>query len=655
MSSQACEPCARRKVRCDKQQPCSNCKRRKQDQCTYPEAAPADRIKQLESLVKSLGGDPNDDESRTPKRARTGPSPAELQSGRDEARATDETERGEPVLVEQDGQSYYVEMWVQTVSYKMRKKRRAWHTHLGHNDNPQSEFNGVLMSKPLNSRTKPDALQGLMRADYSINLALQHPSSQDADFLWNRFERNANPLIKINFDSALKSLRTSSTNVGSRVQLKDGEHTFVFCVYLMSIVSIPGEECLRELHQSKDVLLSHYQAICEQALSRSNIFCITDIIIIRAIVLYIAASIERLSIQSLFSLMGLTIRNAEKLGIHRDGALLGISPMETESRRRLWWHLQHFDLALGVRCGTTPLTLMAGWDTKIPLNVEDSDLKPDMTEPPEERKGLTSLSYCLWTYWIVSQQREFFAANQGKLGLSWASNRFLPHAKKVALLDILEEGLNKKFLQYCDPIKPLDIMVQLTSRALICTMRMFTLHPMSFSGDANISEEQRHTQLVDGAVKSLEYNIALNSRPELQRFHWFINGYFQWHAFISVIVEVMQLKGAPEAQRIWDVISDLYTYNKNLLELSEDRRKHHAAELIINAWKARYQADPFAQKPSCVSVLESLLTESREEATQVQSGDVELPLEPVMTDEDLNVILDMEFQDIDWSFWAGME
>ncbi|THW78378.1 hypothetical protein D6D17_10164, partial [Aureobasidium pullulans] len=423
------------------------------------------------------------------------------------------------------------------------------------------------MSRPLISRTKPDALQGLLRADYNINLALQHPSVQDANFLWDKFERNANPLIKIDFDWALKGLRATSTDIEGRTSLRDPEHTFLFCLYLMSI--------------RLDHLLIAPQA----------------------------ASIERLSIRSLFSLMGLTIRNAEALGIHRDGAILRLNPVETESRRRLWWHLQHLDLALGVRCGTTPLTLMAGWDANVPLNVEDSDLNPDMTEAPAERKGLTSLSYCLWTYWIVSQQREFFSSNRGKLGISWASNKSLPHATKISLINTMEEGLNKKFLQYCDPIKPLDILVQLTSRALICTMRMFTLHPMSFSGDANITDEQRHAQLVEAAIKSLEYNIALNSRPEIQRFQWFINGYFQWHAFISVIVEVMQLKGSPEAQRIWDLLSDLYTYNKNLLELSEDRRKLHAAELITSAWKARQTADPSAYKPTCVSILEPLLSE----------------------------------------------
>ncbi|CAD0037216.1 unnamed protein product [Aureobasidium pullulans] len=148
------------------------------------------------------------------------------------------------------------------------------------------------MSRPLISRTKPDALQGLLRADYNINLALQHPSVQDANFLWDRFERNANPLIKIDFDWALKGLRANSTDIEGRTSLKDPEHTFLFCLYLMSIVSIPEEECTKILHQPKQVLLSHYQAVCEQALSRSNIFCIADVIIIRALILYMASCVS---------------------------------------------------------------------------------------------------------------------------------------------------------------------------------------------------------------------------------------------------------------------------------------------------------------------------------------------------------------------------
>lgn len=287
MSGQACEPCSRRKVRCDKQQPCSNCKRRKQDQCTYPEAQPIDRIKRLESLVRSLGGDPNDENSRPSKRIRTDSAPAPVrQQEAQDARNTTEAERGQPIMLEQDGQSYYVEL-------------RAWHSHLDQNDDyHQNEHDHdvltSLMSRPLVSRTKPDALKGLMRTDHAISLSSQHPSIQDANFLWDKFERNANPLMKIDFDWVLEKVRSQSTSSEGRTQLKDEDHAFVFCLYLMSIVTLPNQECLEVLHQPKQVLLSHYQAICEQALSRSNIFCITNVIVIKAILLYVVRYLCRL-------------------------------------------------------------------------------------------------------------------------------------------------------------------------------------------------------------------------------------------------------------------------------------------------------------------------------------------------------------------------
>lgn len=183
-------------------------------------------------------------------------------------------------MLEQNGESYYVEL-------------RAWHSHIGQEDNqPNGHNHDVLMSRPLISRTKPDALKGLLKIDYATDLISQHPTVQDANFLWDKFERNANPLIKIDLDWSLRQVRSTSTTHEGRTQLKDEEHSFVFCVYLMSVVSLPEEECARILRQSKQALLFHYQAICEQALSRSNIFCITNTTLIRAILLYIVISAQ---------------------------------------------------------------------------------------------------------------------------------------------------------------------------------------------------------------------------------------------------------------------------------------------------------------------------------------------------------------------------
>jgi len=103
-NSQACRPCAKRKVRCDRLEPCSNCKRRKTDRCTYPASTPIDRIRQLESLVRELGGNPSNGESTSP--AENTPRIATQQRGID---APIELRSNDPVILEEDGGIQYLE------------------------------------------------------------------------------------------------------------------------------------------------------------------------------------------------------------------------------------------------------------------------------------------------------------------------------------------------------------------------------------------------------------------------------------------------------------------------------------------------------------------------------------------------------------------
>ena len=116
MKSQACEPCAKRKVRCDKGEPCSNCKRRKQDHCTYVEVSPFDRIKRLEALVQNLGGDPEGDTQYAGKQTDADQSPAKSRARSQyddhEANSFSEGKSKDPVISEEDGQPFYLESHV---------------------------------------------------------------------------------------------------------------------------------------------------------------------------------------------------------------------------------------------------------------------------------------------------------------------------------------------------------------------------------------------------------------------------------------------------------------------------------------------------------------------------------------------------------------
>jgi hypothetical protein len=69
---------------------------------------------------------------------------------------------------------------------------------------------------------------------------------------------------------------------------------------------------------------------------------------------------------------------------------------------------------------------MADWDINLPFDIEDEDMSADATDFPPERKGLTSMSYCLWTYCVLERQRSFRRVDGSHIGGSWQANRSLP-------------------------------------------------------------------------------------------------------------------------------------------------------------------------------------------------------------------------------------
>lgn len=137
--------------------------------------------------------------------------------------------------------------------------------------------------------------------------------------------------------------------------------------------------------------------------------------------------------------MGIVIRHAGRLGLHRDGTLLNLPPAETEKRRRILWQLQHMDIAPAIRSGSISFVLMADWDVKLPLNIEDEDISAEATDFPPERKGLTSMSCCLWTYYVLEKQRSFRRADGSRIEGSWQADRSLSREQRESYIHELEQ------------------------------------------------------------------------------------------------------------------------------------------------------------------------------------------------------------------------
>lgn len=138
---------------------------------------------------------------------------------------------------------------------------------------------------------------------------------------------------------------------------------------------------------------------------------------------------------------------------------------------------------------------------------------------------------------------------------------------------------------------------------------------------------------------------------------------------MCVLVEAAREEDTSKAQEIWNLISSTYAINKSFWELSEDQRKYQAAELVVTAWKTwqkRFGSSLDLSNPGFAEELERELIKQRRrmngeivsESTQQQGEDLENTLltpESLGIEGILDADFDMDFQDIDWSFWNGIE
>ena len=72
------------------------------------------------------------------------------------------------------------------------------------------------------------------------------------------------------------------------------------------------------------------------------------------------------------------------MGLHRDGALFGLSPVECEVRRRIWWHIMHLDIQGSIATGLPPLggSSEDQFDTKMVSELRDECIGSEHSQTP---------------------------------------------------------------------------------------------------------------------------------------------------------------------------------------------------------------------------------------------------------------------------------
>ena len=228
---------------------------------------------------------------------------------------------------------------------------------------------------------------------------------------------------------------------------------------------------------------------------------------------------------ALFSLMGIASRIAQRLGVHRDGLALELSPFQTEERRRIWWQLEHIELLISQLVGCIPMTLYADWDSKMPASIEDEDMDREIRSIPRDRTGLTSMSHCLWRYDILETHRKLRRATPDA---GWITSKHFSPADRLGLIEMHRSTLAEKYLQYCEPVEPSHLWIQIGIQSFVAALQRAARQPgITSIKISDLSTEDRDAFL-KACVKCMEYYVLAQTTPSIAGFRWHNECYFQW-------------------------------------------------------------------------------------------------------------------------------
>ncbi|KAH0543582.1 hypothetical protein FGG08_002143 [Glutinoglossum americanum] len=567
LNPRSCVTCRRRKVKCDKHSPCSNCTKA-HIPCIFPERGravrrprkPPDnellkRLAKLEGVVEELSGQVAMEEGGVGAQFVKNEIPAsEKESGR---------------LVIDEGRSRYVDD-LKAVLY---------------DDESEND-----VSSPGSGMLATGGRDGFIFGYHSLATTLRefHPEPNQIDYLWQIYSSNVDPVLKIVHKPTFeKNLLKAKYNLDG---LSKGMEALMFAMYFAAVTSLNPEECRSTLQVEKSVLHNTYRFAVEQALARAGFLDTRELIILQAFVIFLVCVRRQTESRRVWTLTGLAIRVAQSLGLHRDGAAFKLSPFETEMRRRLWWQICILDIRSAEDDGSDPSIMEYSFDTKLPLNINDNDIEPETEKTPVARKECTDMTFCLVRFEICRSLRRLVTVIHFDQGQE-AHRKELTMKEKEKLIEDCRQMLDERYLSKCDTSVPLHWVSAAVVKLVIAKVYLIIHHPLQHQdGGVSMSQETRD-RLFHTSCIVLEYSHVIQSFPAARQWGWLFKTYVQWQAVGFILSELCVRVEGLEVDKAWKAIDTVFR-EADQFEIQADAKRSQLwrplTKLLAKATQVRH-------------------------------------------------------------------
>ncbi|KAH8652161.1 fungal-specific transcription factor domain-containing protein [Xylariales sp. PMI_506] len=595
-SDRSCIVCHRRKVRCDKRSPCGNCTRTG-ILCCYPSddrpttrqpkttiADIASRLVQLERTVLAIANDPQPPGEATSSSKRVTSSvdsdDVAMRDSLPDTRRAASKSLDEILVQGGDSSHYFNEILLSQVLKEEEEIRSvvAQTENLGdesyHSSTAATPRFGFLGMVPTENR------QAVLNSSEDL-----FPSKRQAMELWQAFLKNVHPFTMV--------VHVPTAQIGVFAAMDNPEQaspatkSLVFSIYCAAATSMSPEDVIRILNQEKIQVLRRFTLGLERALSESDFLENPNITTLSALTLYLKTSRAHSPGRSMWILCGVAIRAAQSIGLHRDGSNFKLPPFHAEMRRRIWWHLMTRDWRAVEDHGITICDYDGQADTHIPLNVNDSDLDPSMTELPKPQSRWTEMTVSLI---MIETSCAMQTVSKALLGFNLTRTPPREHIRRE-IFDDLKVRVGK-LLEYCNPVVPAHraaIMIsrliiqkhdfasrlQWATQATLAQQRQQNKQHQPYGNHSSASSSSlasssttpsegrvggthaTEQNLID-ACEILELKTAMQEDEQLQGISWIGESYPQYHVVLYMLWHLCSKPSGPSAERAWRSIDTVF-------------------------------------------------------------------------------------------------
>ncbi|EXJ96413.1 hypothetical protein A1O1_01539 [Capronia coronata CBS 617.96] len=399
-----------------------------------------------------------------------------------------------------------------------------------------------------------NALGILSSPNPSQPLSSFHPPKSVAVRLWNIYMNNVDGYA----GTKLLHIPTHEVKVYATIdnptKASFEHHALCLAIYFAAAVSLDEGEAEAILRQDRCAQPLSFKIGLEQAFAQGDFLDRPTLTGLHALAIYLSALRVHNRGKGIWILNGLAIRIAESLGLHRDGERLGLTPFESEIRRRLWWHLLARDGRAGEDYGLEDTKgLLLASDVKLPLNIDDADLYPEMEELPKARRGWSAMTFSLISIDLVKAMQKLAAIASSSSPSSSPSE-----ADRAQIMQETRAQIEER-LALCNPVIPKHRLTVQCSRFVFRKLDFVTRqqwllmqHPRGprahFATDESLFE----------ALEVLQPRLV-NDDDLLTQFAWAKKAYPQYHVTMYILWHLCVKPEGPIVDRAWQAVDTLFS------------------------------------------------------------------------------------------------